>query len=50
MEDRSLFISSCTRRDLARRRARRHLFAPGALTLVVLAAALGAFIAARGGI
>ena len=51
MEDKSLFISSCSRRQLARRRpgrvlSRRH----AVLTLVVLVVALAAVFAARGGL
>jgi hypothetical protein len=50
-ETKSVFISSCTRRDLARRRAGRpalrlQLF----VALIVLAAALAAFLALRGGV
>ena len=50
MEDRSLFISSCSRRDLARRRpgrkvSRSHL----AFTLAVFLVALAAVFAVRGG-
>lgn len=60
MADRSLFISSCSRRDLARRKsgrapARRGLGqaparAPLLLTLAVLVLALAAVLAARGGL
>jgi hypothetical protein len=51
MEDRSVFISSCSRRQLSRRRPTRS----GArvqvvLTLLVLAAVLGVLVAARGGV
>jgi hypothetical protein len=50
MEDRSMFISSCTRREMARRRPhRRVLRIQAALALLLLAAALGAFLVARGG-
>jgi hypothetical protein len=50
-ETKSVFISSCTRRDLARRRAGRpalrlQLF----VALIVLAAALAAFLALHGGV
>jgi lysylphosphatidylglycerol synthetase-like protein (DUF2156 family) len=51
MEDRSLFISSCSRRELARRRPTRNIsWTPLMLTLIVLALAAGAIIAARGGV
>jgi len=51
MEDRSLFISSCSRRQLARRRNRSPVMT-GQLMLVVivLAAVLGALVAANGGL
>jgi hypothetical protein len=50
MEDRSLFISSCTRRELARRKpggkvSRGHVV----LTLAVFVIALAAVFAVRGG-
>jgi hypothetical protein len=49
--DRSLFISSCTRRQMARRRSSR---SPLRLQLlaaaIILAVALGAFVAAGGGL
>jgi hypothetical protein len=50
-QNRSLFISSCTRRQLARRRPSRTAF-PMQLVLaaLVLAAALGAFVAVHGGL
>jgi len=51
MEDRGLFISSCSRRELARRRPTRSVArAQVVLTLLVLAAVLGALVAARGGV
>jgi hypothetical protein len=50
MENRSVFISSVTRRDLSRRRALRGVVPIQVLlAAIVLAAALGAFLAARGG-
>ncbi len=51
MHGRSVFISSCSRRQLARRRpSRSSLPVEALLVVVVLAAALGAFLAARGGV
>jgi hypothetical protein len=51
MEEKSLFISSCTRRQLARRRSHRMLMRMQfLLTSAVFAAALGAFILAHGGL
>jgi hypothetical protein len=51
MEEKSLFISSCTRRQLARRRSHRMLMRMQfLLTMAVLAAAAGAFILAHGGL
>jgi hypothetical protein len=51
MRDRSVFISSCSRRDLARRRPTRAVARMWlALTLLVFVIALGAVIAARGGL
>ena len=52
MEDRSLFISSCSRRELARRRpgARMISRTQALLTLAVLLVAAGAVLAARGGL
>jgi hypothetical protein len=51
MEDRSLFISSCSRRELARRRPMRSVVRiQVVLALLVLAAALAALILARGGV
>ena len=51
MENRSVFISSVTRRDLARRRASRPAVSTQVvLGVIVLAAALGAFLAALGGL
>ncbi len=50
MEDRSLFISSCSRRDLARRKPGRMVSrSPLLLTLIVIALAAAAVFAARGG-
>ena len=50
MEDKSLFISSLSRRELARRRPNRAL--PGVpiavIALVVALAAIGIFLATRG--
>jgi hypothetical protein len=49
--NRSLFISSCTRRELARRRATRTwLRIQASVAVVVLLVALGVFVAARGGL
>lgn len=49
MEDRSLFISSCSRRELARRRPGRFRFnMQAALAMVVLALAIAAVLVARG--
>jgi len=51
MEDRSLFISSCTRRQLARRRASRSMLRLQLLvTMAVIAAALVGFVLAHGGL
>jgi len=51
MEDRSLFISSCSRRELARRRpARSAARMPIFVGLLVLAIALGVLLAAHGGL
>jgi hypothetical protein len=51
MENKSVFISSCTRRQLWRRRPGRHLFGPQLLiAAIVLAVALGAFMAGHGGV
>jgi hypothetical protein len=50
MEDRSLFISSCSRRDLARRRPGRKVSRSHfAFTLAVLLIALAVVFAVRGG-
>jgi len=49
METRSVFISSVTRRDLSRRRAAWPV-AQVVLAAIVLAAALGVFLAVRGGL
>ena len=51
MEERTLFISSCSRRELARRRPHRSPVQMQMLLLAVaIAAALGAFFAAHGGL
>jgi|GEM_PF-4230455 len=52
MEERSLFISSCTRRQMARRRAGRTRppLPVVMLAMLMAAAALGAFLAAHGGL
>jgi hypothetical protein len=51
MSDSSIFISSCSRRDIVRRRmSRSALPLQALLTLLVLFVAFGAFIAGRGGI
>jgi hypothetical protein len=51
MEGSTIFISSCSRRELARRRQPRSALRPQALLVLFgLAAGLGALIAARGGI
>jgi len=51
MDDRSLFISSCSRRELSRRRLTRSpLRMQVVLAVLVLAALLGALVAARGGV
>jgi hypothetical protein len=42
MEEKSLFISSCSRRDLARRRPHRSL-PPLPIAVIVLALAMAAF-------
>jgi hypothetical protein len=49
-EDRSLFISSCSRRDLARRRPQRSLppLRLAAIALVLAMAAAGAALLAAG--
>jgi hypothetical protein len=50
-ETKSVFISSCTRRDLARRRAGRPMLRLQlVVALVVLVAALAAFLALHGGV
>jgi hypothetical protein len=50
MEDRSLFISSCSRRDLARRRPGRKVSRwHFAFTLAVFLIALAVVFAVRGG-
>jgi hypothetical protein len=50
MEDKSLFISSCSRRDLARRRPHRPLppLPIAIIILVLMMAALGVLLAVRG--
>jgi hypothetical protein len=51
MEGKSVFISSCSRRDLVRRRAARSIVrVQYLLVLVVLLAPAGVFLAVRGGI
>jgi hypothetical protein len=51
MEGQSLFISSCSRRDLARRRPQRAmLYLPFALAAVLLAAAVAATLVLVGGV
>jgi hypothetical protein len=51
METKSVFISSCTRRQAARRRASKAgLRLQMIVALVVLAAALAAFMAVHGGV
>jgi hypothetical protein len=54
MPDQSIFISSLSRRELARRRPNRSPVRAQALftlvMLVVIMGALGGFVAARGGI
>jgi hypothetical protein len=51
MENRSVFVSSCSRRELARRRPTRMApWAPILLSLLVVVLAMGVFAAARGGI
>ena len=51
MSDPSPFISSCSRRELGRRRAGRNLARQQALVvLVLLIAAVAAFVAGHGGI
>jgi hypothetical protein len=51
MQDRSLFISSCSRRELARRRPMRSVARMQVvLAVLLLAAALAALILARGGV
>jgi hypothetical protein len=45
MEERSLFISSCTKRDLARRRPQpARLYLPHALVALLLAAGVAALL------
>jgi hypothetical protein len=51
MEDKSVFISSCSRRDLARRRPKRPVLPLQLLVVMLLvAAALGAFVVVHGGV
>jgi hypothetical protein len=53
MEGKSIFISSCSRRQLARRRPQARATALRVqllLALLVLAVGLGAFVAGHGGI
>ena len=50
-DNRSLFISSCTRRQLARRKPSRTLLRNQLLVAaLVLVVALGTFVAAQGGL
>ncbi len=49
MEGKSVFISSCTRRELARRRSSRSLMRiEWRISLVLLAVAVAAFVVMRG--
>jgi hypothetical protein len=52
MADTGIFISSCSRREWARRRPARNLVLrlQLVLTLIVLASGFGAFVVARGGL
>jgi hypothetical protein len=56
MPDQAIFISSCSRRQLARRRSSRGVVRlqlaslQVLLALLVLVAAFGAFVAGRGGL
>jgi hypothetical protein len=50
VEGKSIFISSCSRRQLARRRATRYaLRIQVMIAVIVVAAAVGMLLAARGG-
>jgi hypothetical protein len=50
VEGKSIFISSCSRRQLARRRPTRFtLQLQVVIAVIVIAAAVGMFLAARGG-
>jgi hypothetical protein len=49
LEGKSIFISSCSRRQLARRRPTRYAFRLQVMiAVIVVAAAVGLFLAARG--
>jgi hypothetical protein len=53
MEGKGIFISSCSRRQLARRRPQSRMLMLRAellLALVVVAVGFGAFVAGRGGV
>lgn len=51
MQEKSLFISSCTRREMARRRPTRGMYPVHVLlAIVVLALALGVALTAHGGL
>ena len=50
MQDRSVFISSCSRRQLARRRAARSLALGPLLATLVVVIAVASVFALRGGI
>jgi hypothetical protein len=50
VEGKSIFISSCSRRQLARRRPANYMLRlQVAIAVLVIAAAIGTFFAARGG-
>ncbi len=50
MEGKTIFISSCSRRQLARRRPANFMLRLQLVTaLIVIAVAIGTFLAARGG-
>jgi hypothetical protein len=49
VESKSIFISSCSRRQLARRRPTRHAVRLQVMIAVVVIATAGVFLAARGG-
>jgi hypothetical protein len=51
MDESSLFISTCSRRELARRRPRRgwwSLAMPALITLAIVLAGMAAYVAGRG--